>query len=238
MNRKDKQIPASCVFVVDRQIFPPIVMLVLLLTVEDCPEHSSRKSFIMATLSGKKVAILTENGFEEIELTSPKKELEAAGAEVHIVSPQKEKVRAWDHDHWSDELKVDVPLDEANAEDYDALMIPGGVMNPDKMRANDKCVEFAQHFLETGKPIAAICHGPQLLIETGMLHGRNMTSYPSIKTDLENAGVLWHDREVIVDNGLVTSRSPQDLPAFNKKMIEEIKEGQHSTVTYTPSPTH
>ena len=192
----------------------------------------------MATLKGKKVAILTENGFEEIELTSPKKALEEAGAEVKIVSPQKRKVKAWAHDHWSIELPVDVNIKDADPKEYDALMIPGGVMNPDKMRLNESCVEFAQHFLQEGKPVAAICHGPQLLIETGMLEGRNMTSYPSVKTDLMNAGVLWSDREVIVDNGLVTSRSPEDLEAFNKKMIEEIKEGQHSPVTRTPSPTH
>ena len=192
----------------------------------------------MATLTGKKVAILTENGFEEVELTSPKKALEDAGAEVEIVSPQKEKVKAWAHDHWSIELPVDVNVEEADPNDYDALMIPGGVLNPDKMRLNDKCVEFAQQFLQDGKPVAAICHGPQLLIETGMLEGRNITSYPSVKTDMINAGAIWTDREVIVDNGLVTSRSPKDLEAFNKKMIEEIKEGQHSPVTRTPSPTH
>jgi protease I len=198
----------------------------------------NRKKFFMAILTGKKVAILTESGFEEVELTSPKKALEDAGAEVEIVSPQKEKVKAWAHDHWSIELPVDVNVEDADPNDYDALMIPGGVLNPDKMRSNDKCVEFAQHFLQEGKPVAAICHGPQLLIETGMLEGRNMTSYPSIKTDLTNAGALWSDREVIVDNGLVTSRSPKDLEAFNKKMIEEIKEGKHSPVTRTPSPTH
>src|SRR5436190_8050441 len=189
-------------------------------------------------LNGKKVAILTETGFEEVELTSPKKALEEAGAVVHIVSPQKDKVKAWNHDHWSIELPVDVSIDEADADDYDALMIPGGVLNPDKMRLNEKCVEFAQQFLEAGKPVAAICHGPQLLIETGMVSGRHITSYPSIKTDLENAGAIWSDKEVIVDNGLVTSRSPKDLPAFNKKMIEEIKEGKHSPASYTPSPTH
>jgi len=198
----------------------------------------TKKKFFMAILTGKKVAILTESGFEEVELTSPKKALEDAGAEVEIVSPQKEKVKAWAHGHWSIELSVDVNVGEADPKDYDALMIPGGVLNPDKMRMNDKCVEFAQHFLQEGKPVAAICHGPQLLIETGMLEGRNMTSYSSIKTDLTNAGALWSDREVIVDNGLVTSRSPEDLEAFNKKMIEEIKEGQHSPVTKTLAPTH
>ena len=193
----------------------------------------------MGKLSGKKVAILTENGFEEVELTSPKKALEEAGAKVDIVSPQKEKVKAWDHDHWSIELPVDVSLDKADVEDYDALMVPGGVINPDKMRVNQDCVDFAQQFLEAGKPVAAICHGPQLLIETGMLKGRNMTSYPSIRTDLENAGVTWADLEVVTDNGLVTSRSPKDLDAFNSKMIEEIAEGEHaSSAVFTPSPAH
>lgn len=192
----------------------------------------------MANLKDKKVAIITENGFEEVELTSPKRELEAAGALVHIISAQKEHVKGWDHDHWSINLRVDTPLDQANAEDYDALLIPGGVINPDKMRANKQYVEFVQQFLEAGKPVAAICHGPQLLIETGMISGRSVTSYPSIKTDLLNAGALWTDKEVVVDNGLVTSRSPKDLPAFNKKVIEEIKEGKHKPATYTPAPTH
>jgi protease I len=192
----------------------------------------------MATLTGKKVAILTENGFEEVELTSPKKALEDAGAEVEIVSPQKEKVKAWDKDHWSIELQVDEVLDYAKPEDYDALVLPGGVMNPDKLRQNKKAVEFAQQFLESGKPVAAICHGPQLLIETGLIEGRNMTSYPSLRTDMENAGVLWADKEVVSDNGLVTSRTPKDLEAFNKKMIEEIAEGQHAPAAYTPGPRH
>jgi len=184
----------------------------------------------MKDLNGKKVAIITENGFEEVELTSPKKALEAAGATVHIVSPQKNKVKAWNHDHWTIEIPVDVNISNANAEDYDALVVPGGVLNPDQMRINKDCVSFAKEFLKSGKPLAAICHGPQLLIETGLLQGRNMTSYPAIKTDLINAGVIWEDKEVIVDHGLVTSRSPKDLDAFNKKMIEEIAEGVHSPV--------
>jgi protease I len=175
----------------------------------------------------KKVAILTENGFEESELTSPKKAMEDAGIKVDIVSPQKDKVKAWNHDHWSIELPVDVNLSDAHPDDYDALIIPGGVMNPDLMRINPDCVEFAKSFLKAGKPIAAICHGPQLLIETGLLEGRNMTSYPSVQTDLKNAGVNWEDKEVIVDRGLVTSRSPEDLEAFNKKLLEEIREGVH-----------
>ncbi|HYO23125.1 MAG TPA: type 1 glutamine amidotransferase domain-containing protein [Flavisolibacter sp.] len=180
-------------------------------------------------VKGKKVAILTENGFEEVELTSPMNALEQAGVEVHVISPQQGKVKAWDQDHWSIEVQVDKGLSEANPEDYDMLLLPGGVMNPDTLRQNKEAVLFAQHFLEQGKPLAAICHGPQLLIETGMLDGRSMTSYPSLKTDLINAGVNWEDKEVITDNGLVTSRSPEDLEAFNKKMIEELAEGQHAT---------
>jgi protease I len=192
--------------------------------------HSQIKKFNMARdVNGKKVAILTDNGFEEIELTSPMNALEQAGATVHIVSPQKDKVKAWDHDHWSIELPVDKNLSDTSPEDYDMLVLPGGVMNPDTLRLNKDAVSFAQHFLEQGKPLAAICHGPQTLIETGMLDGRTMTSYPSIKTDLVNAGVNWEDREVVVDNGLVTSRSPKDLEAFNKKMIEELGEGKHAT---------
>jgi protease I len=187
----------------------------------------------MKSLQGKKIAILTENGFEEIELTSPKKALEEAGAFLEIVSPQKEKVKGWDHDHWSIELEVDKNIDDANADDYDAIVLPGGVINPDKLRLNKKAVAFAQEFLEAGKPVAAICHGPQTLIETGLLEGRTMTSYPSLKTDLTNAGADWVDREVVVDNGLVTSRKPDDLEAFNKKMIEEISEGVH-----IPAPAH
>lgn len=180
-------------------------------------------------IKGKKVAIITENGFEEIELTSPRKVLEDAGVEVHIISPQTGKVKAWDHDHWSIELDVTKNIKDANPEDYDMLLIPGGVINPDKMRANKDCVSFAQHFLEQGKPLAAICHGPQLLIETGMISNRKLTSYHSIKTDISNAGAFWVDEEVVVDNGLVTSRSPKDLEAFNKKVLEELAEGKHAT---------
>jgi len=184
----------------------------------------------MATpdLTGKKIAAITENGFEEVELTSPKKALEEAGAIVHIISMQK-SVRAWDTDHWSIELPVDVNIEEANSDDYDGLLIPGGVINPDKMRTQKAYVSFAAEFLETGKPVAAICHGPQLLIETEMIKGKDMTSYPSIKTDLINAGVNWMDKEVVVDNGLITSRSPEDLLAFNKRIIEEFAEGVHKS---------
>ena len=184
----------------------------------------------MKNIEGKKVAILTENGFEESELTSPKKALELAGATVHIISPRKEKVKGWKDGNWSIELKVDKPLENADADDYDALVIPGGVINPDLMRSDSNCVAFAKSFLQAGKPVAAICHGPQLLIETGMLEGRNMTSFHSVSTDLKNAGAHWVDKEVVVDNGLVTSRSPKDLEAFNKKLVEEVGEGIHTAV--------
>ena len=187
----------------------------------------------MGKLTGKKVAILTETGFEEVELTSPKKALEDEGATVHILSPQKDKVQAWNNDQWSIEVPVDVQISDAKFDDYDALMLPGGVINPDRLRRDKDSVAFAKQFLETGKPLAAICHGPQLLIETGLLKGRDMTSFFSIKTDIQNAGANWYDMAAVVDNGLVTSRSPDDLEAFNKKMIEEIGEGVHA-----PLETH
>lgn len=187
-------------------------------------------------VKGKKAAILTENGFEEVELTSPLDVLKQAGVEVHVISPQAEKVKAWNHDHWSIEVPVDKNLSDVKPEDYDLLVLPSGVMNPDTLRQNKEAVAFAQHFLEQGKPLAAICHGPQLLIETGMLNERNMTSYPALKTDLKNAGVIWEDKEVVTDNGLVTSRSPKDLDAFNKKMIEELSEGQHATTGQFTQP--
>jgi len=181
----------------------------------------------MAKLSGKKIAIITENGFEQVELTSPKKALEEAGAKVDVVSPEKGKVKAWDHDHWGIEVPVDVELKDASPNNYDGLLIPGGVMNPDKMRMNPDCVAFAQQFMDSGKPVAAICHGPWLLVEANRVEGKTMTSYPSIQTDLKNAGVNWVDKEVVVDNGLVTSRSPKDLDAFNRKIVEEFAEGNH-----------
>ena len=175
-----------------------------------------------------RVAIITENGFEEVELTSPKKAMEDAGMHVDIISSEKnEKVKAWDHDHWSIELPVDAKIENAKVDDYDMLVIPGGVINPDKMRVNQYFVDFAKKFLESGKPVAAICHGPQLLIETGLLEGRRITSYPSIQSDIINAGADWLDKEVVVDEGLITSRSPKDLDAFNKKIIEVVAESVH-----------
>lgn len=182
----------------------------------------------MASLSEKKVAILTEEGFEQVELTSPKEALKAAGATVHIISPKSGRIKAWDKDKWGIEVDVDKQLDSVSPDDYDALVLPGGVLNPDKLRQNKSAVAFVSAFLDEGKPVAAICHGPQLLIETGLIGGRTLTSFPSLQTDLKNAGANWIDQEVVVDNGLVTSRTPADLPAFNRKTIEEIAEGIHA----------
>jgi len=181
----------------------------------------------MAQLNGKKVAILVEDGFEQVELTSPKEALEAAGAKTYIISPKADKVKGWKHTKWGKEFPVDVGLDQAKADNYDALLLPGGVMNPDKLRTNKKAVEFVRSFFDQAKPVAAICHGPWTLIEANVVKGRKVTSYPSIQTDLKNAGANWVDQEVVVDRGLVTSRKPDDLPAFNRKIVEEIAEGQH-----------
>jgi protease I len=181
----------------------------------------------MASLSNRKVAILTEEGFEQVELTSPKNALEAAGAKVDVVSPRAGKIKAWNKTDWGIEINVDKQLNQVKAENYDALILPGGVMNPDKLRQNKDAVAFVSAFLKEGKPVAAICHAPELLIETGMLGGRTVTSYPSLQTDLKNAGAHWVDKEVVVDHGLVTSRTPSDLDAFNRKAIEEIAEGKH-----------
>lgn len=181
----------------------------------------------MDQLKGKKVAILVAEGFEEVEMTEPRKALKESGAETHLISPEEKKVRSWAFDDWGKKYDVDVQLDEARADQYDALMLPGGVMNPDKLRMNERAVSFIRSFVDSGKPIAAICHASWSLIEAGGVRGRRMTSYPSLQTDLRNAGATWMDQEVVVDQGLVTSRSPQDLPAFNSKMLEEFREGVH-----------
>src|SRR5436309_288757 len=178
-------------------------------------------------LNGKRVAILVTEGFEQVEMTEPRKALEDAGARTDLVSPARGKVKGWQHTKWGDEFPVDVPLHGARPEDYDALVLPGGVMNPDKLRTNDAAVHFVRAFFDAGKPVAAICHGPWTLIEADVVRGRTMTSWPSLQTDLKNAGANWVDREVVTDNGLVTSRKPDDLPAFNRKMIEEFGEGVH-----------
>jgi protease I len=175
-------------------------------------------------LRGKKVAILVANGFEQVELTEPQRALEEAGAKTFIVSPEKGQVRGWDMTEWGDSIEVGIALEEADADEFDALMLPGGVMNPDQLRINDKAVEFVKEFFAEAKPVGAICHAPWTLIEAGVVEGRTMTSYPSVRTDLRNAGANWVDKEVVVDNGLVTSRSPEDLKAFCTMLIDEIRE--------------
>ena len=179
-------------------------------------------------LTGKRVAIVVANGFEQVEMTSPREALEEAGAETYLVSIEDSRVKGWKHTDWGDTFEVDVPIDEAEPEDFDALLLPGGVMNPDKLRRDERVLEFVREFFEEGKPVAAICHAPWTLIDAGVVDGRHVTSYPSIRADLENAGAEWTDGEVVVDQGLVTSRKPEDLPAFNAKMIEEIAEGVHA----------
>ena len=176
----------------------------------------------MVKLNQQRIAILVEKGFEQVELTEPKKALEQAGATTDIVSPQTGKVKAWNFENWGDELTVDVPLERARASDYSALLLPGGVMNPDKLRRNEWALRFVRDFFASGKPVAAICHGPWTLIDAGVVRGRRMTSYHSIQTDLKNAGAIWLDEEVVVDNGLITSRKPDDIPTFNRRMIEEF----------------
>ncbi len=180
-----------------------------------------------APLAGKKIAILVADGFEQEEMVAPRNALKDAGAETEIISPSKGKVRGWKEAEWGDTFPVDVPLEKANPDDYAGLLLPGGVMNPDKLRANPKAVQFVRDFFAQGKPVAAICHGPWTLIDAGVVKGRQMTSYHSIQRDLINAGAKWVDEEVVVDMGLVTSRQPSDIPAFNRKMIEEFAEGRH-----------
>jgi protease I len=178
-------------------------------------------------LNGKRVAILATDGVEQVELTEPRKALDEAGAKAQLVSPKRGKIKAWQHTKWGDEFTVDVQLDDARADSFDALMLPGGVMNPDHLRMEPKAVQFVKAFFATGKPVAAICHAPWMLVEADVVRGRTVTSWPSLRTDLRNAGALWVDREVVTDKGLVTSRKPDDIPAFNKKMIEEFAEGVH-----------
>lgn len=180
------------------------------------------------TLAGKKVAILTADGFEESELLKPRAALDAAGATTVIVSPNEKWVKSWIGEGFGDSVGVDVHVGKADVADFDALLLPGGVINPDKLRIEPDAVAFVRAFFEAGKPVAAICHGPQTLIEADVVKGRRLTSYASIKTDLINAGADWVDEEVVCDQGLVTSRKPADIPAFNKKMIEEIAEGVHA----------
>lgn len=180
-------------------------------------------------LNGKKVAFLVANeGIEQVELTEPRKALEEAGAGTELVAPESGEAQAFDHLDKADTFPVDRTASDASADDYDALVLPGGVANPDNLRTESDAVDFVRAFFEAGKPVAAICHAPWTLIEAGVVEGRRVTSFPSLRTDLRNAGAEWVDEEVVVDSGLVTSRNPDDLPAFIAKTIEEIAEGVHS----------
>ncbi|TYP75014.1 type 1 glutamine amidotransferase domain-containing protein [Aquimarina intermedia] len=175
----------------------------------------------------KRIAILATNGFEEVELTSPKSALEKEGWQADIVSLESGKIKSWKDGNWGGEFDVNYTLDEVSASDYNALVVPGGVINPDKLRREEKAVNFVKDFFKQEKPVASICHGPQVLIEAEVVKGRKMTSFPSVKKDLINAGANWVDEEVVVDHGFVTSRSPEDLDAFNRKLVEEVHEGKH-----------
>jgi protease I len=175
----------------------------------------------------KRIAILATNGFEESELSSPREAMINAGFEVDIISDNTGTIKGWRNGNWSNEFKVNNTIDNVSAKDYHALVLPGGVINPDVLRRNDDALIFIRDFFKQSKPVAAICHAPQLLIEADVVKGRTLTSFSSIRTDLENAGALWVDEEVVVDEALVTSRNPNDLPAFNDKLIEEIREGKH-----------
>lgn len=179
-------------------------------------------------LTGKKVAILVADGFEQVELEKPMQALKDAGAKVEVVSPNDGEVQGFNHFDKGKKVSVDVPLSQAKASDYDALMLPGGAHNPDILRTKKEAVDFTRSFFADGKPVAAICHAPWTLVEAGVVKGRTLTSWPSLQTDVRNAGGTWVDKEVVVDQGLVTSRKPDDLEAFNNKMLEEIAEGRHA----------
>lgn len=181
----------------------------------------------MSNLNSKRVAILATDGFEQSELEQPLNALREAGAEVDIVSTHNGSIKGWHDGNWGNEVNVDKTLAQVGSKDYNALVLPGGVINPDKLRNDKDAVAFVNAFFDEKKPVGAICHGPWTMIETGKLKGRKVTSYPSLRTDLTNAGAEWVDEEVVVDQGIVTSRNPNDLPAFCNKMIEEVREGKH-----------
>jgi len=178
-------------------------------------------------LDGKKVAILVADGFEQVEMTKPREALDEAGAETKIVSLKPGKIQGMHHADKGEKFDVDLTVKDARPEEFDALMIPGGLLNPDAVRTDVKALEFTRHFFREHKPVAVICHGPQVLISADLVRGRKMTSWPAIQVDMRNAGARWVDEEVVVDNGLVSSRKPDDIPAFNRKMIEEFAEGRH-----------
>ena len=178
------------------------------------------------TLQGKRIAILATDGFEQSELIKPRQALDEAGARTQVVSPKEDKIKGWDIKDWGKNVPVDVPLKSANPSEYDALLLPGGVQNPDQLRMIPEAVEFVKHFVDQGKPIAAICHGPWMLVEADAVRGRTLTSWPSLKTDIRNAGGVWVDEQVILSDGVVTSRKPDDIPAFNREMIDLFSKGR------------
>jgi protease I len=189
----------------------------------DWQEHAQRMEETMAeNLHGKKIAILATDGFEQVELTEPRKALDEAGATTEVIAPKSGEIKGWKFTEWGDKVKVDKTLDQAKAQDYDALMLPGGVINPDHLRMEPKAVQFVKDFVATGRTVAAICHGPWTLIEAGVVQGKTMTSWPSIRTDLKNAGANVVDREVATDGQFITSRKPDDIPAFSKTIIETL----------------
>ena len=179
-------------------------------------------------LQGKRVAFLATDMVEQVELTEPWQAVEQAGAAPELVSLEEGEIQGFNHYDKADTFKVDKTVEEARAEDYDALVIPGGVGNPDTMRADENAVQLVRDFFEQNKPVGAICHGPWMLVEAGVVRGRKVTSWPSLQTDIRNAGGEWVDEQVVVDNGLVTSRKPDDLQAFNAKLVEEFAEGKHA----------
>lgn len=192
-------------------------------------------------LIGKRVAILATDGVEAVELIDPRNALDKAGAKTLVVSPNEDKIRSWEHGNWSDDVPIDLPLAKSSPDDFDALFLPGGVINADRLRTDVQAVQFVRRFFETGKPVAAICHAPWILIEANVVRNRTLTSWPSLQTDLRNAGADWVDRDVVTDVGLVTSRKPADIPAFTKKVIEEfeagIRAGQRLTTEDTQTPS-
>jgi protease I len=179
------------------------------------------------SLNNKRIAILATDGFEYVELAEPRKALDQAGAKTEVIAPKDGQIKGMNHDQWGDSVKVDVLLERADPNNYDALLLPGGVMNPDHLRQDPSAVRFVKAFFEAHKPVGAICHGPWMLVEADVVKGRKLTSWPSLKTDIRNAGGEWTDEQVVTDQGLVTSRKPDDIPAFNKKIIEEFAEGKH-----------
>jgi protease I len=208
------------------RLIPLTVCAAFLLASAAATPADSTKKADLSKVKGKRVAILVTDGFEQVEMTGPRKALDEAGARTTLIAPKAGRVKGWAKTDWGKEFDVDLPLDKARAADFDALLLPGGVMSPDKLRLDERAVAFVKAFFDDGRPVAAICHGPWTLIDAGVVKGRRMTSWPSLKRDLANAGATWVDEEVVADRGLVTSRKPDDIPAFNRKMLEGIAEGR------------